>query len=67
MVKQNELNSRNQNLSRGNMLPPISKSADSPEDELINSLSNRRENRRAKQTWEWEQVRRNLTKLRDIA
>ena len=67
MVKQNELNSRNRNLSRGNMPPPISKSADSPEDELINSLSNKRENRRAKQTWEWEQVRRNLTKLRDIA
>ena len=67
MVKQNKLTSHNRNLNRGNMPHSLAKSADSPEDELINSLSNKRENRRAKQTWEWEQVRRNSNKLRDVA
>lgn len=67
MVKQNETNTRNRNLNRGKMPHSLAKSADSPEDELINSLSNKRENRRAKQTWEWEQVRRNSNKLRELA
>ena len=66
MVKQNKTNIRNRNLHQ-ETLSPLVKSADSYTDELIKSLSEKRENRRAKQTWEWEQVRRNSNKLREVA
>lgn len=66
MVKQNKTNIRNRNLHK-ETLSPLVKSADSYTDDLIKSLSEKRENRRAKQTWEWEQVRRNLNKLREAA
>lgn len=63
MVKQSKTNIRN-NRHKEN-LAPLVKSAESYEDELINSLSQKRENRRAQQTWLWETVRRNAVKLRD--
>lgn len=66
MVKQNKINIRNHNLIKENLSAPII-SADSYADELINLLSEKRENRRAKQAWEWEQVRRKSAKLRDAA
>lgn len=66
MVKPNKTNIRNRNLNK-ETLSPLVKSVDSYTDELIKSLSEKRENRRAKQTWEWEQVRRNSSKLRDAA
>lgn len=64
MVKQNKTNIRNHSKRTEN-LSPLVKSADSYEDDLINSLSQKRENRRAMQTWQWETVRRNAAKLRD--
>ena len=66
MVKRNPKNIRSHNLTREN-LSASTKPADSYADELIKSLSEKRENRRAKQTWEWEQVRRNSAFLRDAA
>ncbi|MEK7722870.1 MAG: hypothetical protein AAB336_00840 [Acidobacteriota bacterium] len=66
MVKRNPKNIRSHNLIREN-LSASTKPADSYADELIKSLSEKRENRRAKQTWEWEQVRRNSAFLRDAA
>lgn len=66
MVKRSPKNLRNHNLTRENLSAPI-KLSDSYTDELIKSLSEKRENRRAKQTWEWEQVRRNTANLRDVA
>ncbi|MBX7171686.1 MAG: hypothetical protein K1X72_12070 [Pyrinomonadaceae bacterium] len=66
MVKPNKANIRNRNLNK-ETLSPLVKSVDSYTDELIKSLSEKRENRRAKQTWEWEQVRRNSAKLREAA
>lgn len=66
MVKQSKSNIRNHNSNKEN-LSPLVKSADSYEDDLINSLSQKRENRRAMQTWQWETVRRNSAKLRDSA
>jgi hypothetical protein len=66
MVKRSPKNIRSHNLNREN-LSTLVKSADSYADELIKSLSEKRENRRAKQTWEWEQVRRNTTSRRDAA
>ena len=66
MVKQNKTNIRNHNLHQ-ETLSPLVKTADSYADELIKTLSNKRENRRAKQAWEWEQVRRNSNKLREVA
>lgn len=65
MVKQSQKNLRNHNLNRETPSPLV-KTADSYTDELIKSLSEKRENRRAKQIWEWEQVRRNSIKLRDV-
>lgn len=65
MVKQNKTNIRNRNLQT-ETLSPLVKSADSYTDELIKSLAEKRENRRAKQTWEWEQVRRNSNNLREV-
>lgn len=62
----NKTNIRKNNSNKEN-LSPLVKSADSYEDELINSLSQKRENRRAEQTWQWETVRRNIAKLRDVA
>jgi hypothetical protein len=66
MVKQNKVNIRKHSSNQDN-LSKLVKSADSYEDELIKSLSEKRENRRAKQTWEWEQVRRNSIIMRDTA
>ncbi len=66
MVKPNKTNIRNRNLNK-ETLSPLVKSVESYTDELIKSLSEKCENRRAKQTWEWEQVRRNSSKLRDAA
>ena len=64
MVKQSPKNLHSHNLSRENLSKRI-KTSESYADELIKSLSEKRENRRAKQTWEWEQVRRNTANLRD--
>ena len=66
MVKQNPKNIRNRNLIKENLSLSL-KPTDSYADELIKSLSEKRENKRAKQTWEWEQVRRNSSILRDAA
>jgi hypothetical protein len=65
MVKQNKFIIRNHNLQT-ETLSQLVKFSDTYTDELINSLSNKRENRRAKQTWEWEQVRRNSSILRKV-
>lgn len=66
MVKRSQKNLRNHKLNRETLSTSI-KSADSYADELIKSLSEKRENRRAKQTWEWEQVRRKTAQLQTAA
>ena len=66
MVKRSQKNLRSHNLNREN-LSTLVKSADSYADELIKSLSEKRENRRAIKVWEWEQVRRNTPPMRDAA
>lgn len=66
MVKRSPKNIRSHNLTKENFSTSL-KSAESYTDELIKLLSEKRENRRAKQTWEWEQVRRNTANLRDAA
>lgn len=66
MVKRSPKNSRSHNLSKETYSTSL-KLSQSYADELIKSLSEKRENRRAKQTWEWEQVRRNTSNLRDVA
>ncbi len=62
MVKQSKINIRNNNKHKENIAALV-KPTESHEDELINSLSKKRENRRAQQTWHWETVRRNSVKL----
>jgi hypothetical protein len=64
MVKRSPKNIRSHKLSREALL---TKSADSFTDELIKSLSEKRENRRAAKVWEWEQVRRNTPPMLDAA
>ena len=66
MIKQNPKNIRNRNLTKENISLSL-KPTDSYADELIKSLSEKRENRRAKQTWEWEQVRRKTAQLQTSA
>lgn len=62
MIKQNPKNIRNRNLTKENISLAL-KSTDSYADDLIKSLSEKRENRRAKQTWEWEQLRRKTAQI----
>ena len=64
MVKRSQKNLRSHNLTRETLSIPL-KSADSYTDELINTLSQKRENRRALKVWEWEQTRRNTPQMRD--
>ena len=64
MVKRSPNNLRKSN--REKLSAPI-KLPDSYTDELIKSLSEKRENRRAVKVWEWEQVRRNTPQMRDVA
>jgi hypothetical protein len=66
MVKRSPKNLRQHSLTREN-LSPLIKSADSYTDDLIKSLSEKRENRRAVKVWEWELARRNTSQLRDVA
>ena len=66
MVKRSPKISRSHNLSKETYSTSL-KLSESYADELIKSLSEKRENRRAKQTWEWEQVRRSTANLRDAA
>lgn len=66
MVKRSPKNLRSHNLTKEN-LSIQTKPTDSYTDELIKSLSEKRENRRAIKVWEWEQVRRNTPQMRDAA
>lgn len=66
MVKRSQNNSRSHNFKPDSYSLTV-KNADSLADELIRSLSEKRENIRAKQTWEWEQVRRNTSNLRGLS
>lgn len=66
MVKRSPKNLRSHNLTKEN-LSIQTKSTDSYTDELIKSLSEKRENRRAIKVWEWEQVRRNTPQMREAA
>ena len=64
MVKQEKRNIRS--YKDNPETPSALKSFEPSEDELIRLLSNKRENQRAKQTWEWELTRRNSVKSPEI-